>query len=347
MNQNKFYFTQPENAVMFAEDLSQTAKVVYCALLDHMDKKTKRCTLYVASIAAKVHRTVRTVQRSLNQLINKNLIIRTERYGSDGRNLASMFTVLGCAGALAKGYKTHLEKMLPIEELTSIKEMPPAEEMSPMEELPPIEEMVPLEEPIPLEEMLPIEEISPVDERTASVSGMGDNTDALMNYTEYNNNTLKGSKLPPEGGTPVSEELPEPEESPTLKDVPEIMKTTVRYLLMRTGRKNLRQAEIPLIRSLSSIHKPARIQKEIDRACEIFIKKGRRLFTLSFQYIFACLKNQKTFTPWAKSAKKPLPKMKAYDDWLAMYGDVITGGVKAVKATNVTQPSDYDSLIIR
>ena len=200
MKQNKFYFTQPENAVMFAEDLSQTAKVVYCALLDHMDKKTKRCTLYVASIAAKVHRTVRTVQRSLNQLINKNLIIRTERYGSDGRNLASMFTVLGCAGALAKGYKTPLEKMLPVEELPSIKEMPQAEEMSPMEELPPIEEMVPLEEPIPLEEMLPIEEISPVDERTASVSGMGDNNDALMNYTEYNNNTLKGSKLPPRRG---------------------------------------------------------------------------------------------------------------------------------------------------
>ena len=328
MNQNKFYFTQPENAVMFAEDLSQTAKVVYCALLDHMDKKTKRCTLYVASIAAKVHRTVRTVQRSLNQLIKKNLIIRTERYGSDGRNLASMFTVLGCAGAqaLAKGYKTPLEKMLP------------AEELPPMEELPPIEEMV------PAEEMLPIEEIPPVNGSAATLSGYGDSTGALMNYTEYNNNTLKGSKLPPEGGTPVSEELPEPEESPTLKDVPEIMKTTVRYLLMRTGRKNLRQTEIPLIRSLSSIHKPARIQKEIDRACEIFIKKGRRLFTLSFQYIFACLKNQKTFTPWAKSAKKPLPRMKAYDDWLAMYGDVITGGVKA---TDVTQPSDYDSLIIR
>lgn len=122
------------------------------------------------------------------------------------------------------------------------------------------------------------------------------------------------------------------------------MRTTARYLLMRTGRKCLEWFEIPLIKELSSRHKPGRIQKEIDRACEIFLRKGRRLIRLSFRYIAACLKNQKTFTPWTKSAKKPLPKIKAYDDWAAMYGDLITGGKKA---TAITQPSDYDSLIIR
>ena len=49
-----FYFTQPDNVVMFDEVLSQTAKVVYCNLLSHVKKGTNRCKLYISTIAEEV-----------------------------------------------------------------------------------------------------------------------------------------------------------------------------------------------------------------------------------------------------------------------------------------------------
>ncbi|MBQ9264493.1 MAG: hypothetical protein IJ189_09880, partial [Clostridia bacterium] len=52
-----FYFTQPDNVVMFDETLSQTAKVVYCNLLSHVKKGTNRCKLYISTIAEEVKRS--------------------------------------------------------------------------------------------------------------------------------------------------------------------------------------------------------------------------------------------------------------------------------------------------
>ena len=156
----------------------------------------------------------------------------------------------------------------------------------------------------------------------------GEPRGGVINDTKYNNiPTLRGSDLPTAGGNP------EPEELPTLNAVPEVMRTTARYLLMRTGRKCLEWFEIPPIEFLSSCHKPGRVQKEIDRACEIFRKKGRRLITLSFRYIAACLKKQQTFTPWARSAKKPIPKVAAYETWMDKNCNLIAKGVEAAKST--------------
>ena len=115
-NNKEFYFTQPENAVMFDNELTSTAKVVYCSLLNHMNKKTRQCRLYVNTIAEEVSRSVRTVQRSLSQLIKKKLVIRTEIYGADGRNLASLFTVVGCSAQQYAPAKTPIEELPPIEE---------------------------------------------------------------------------------------------------------------------------------------------------------------------------------------------------------------------------------------
>ena len=64
MNQNKFYFTQPENAVMFDKE---TAKVVYRALLNH----THECALYVKTLAEEVSRSVHMSIKILHQELNR------------------------------------------------------------------------------------------------------------------------------------------------------------------------------------------------------------------------------------------------------------------------------------
>ena len=92
---NGFYFTQPDNVVMFDEVLSQTAKVVYCNLLSHVKKGTNRCKLYISTIAEEVKRSVRTVRRALSQLCERGVIVRLMQYGNKQNQLASLFVIIG------------------------------------------------------------------------------------------------------------------------------------------------------------------------------------------------------------------------------------------------------------
>ena len=77
-----------------------------------------------------------------------------------------------------------------------------------------------------------------------------------------------------------------------LLPVPEIMRSTARYLLLRTNRKRLSQKEIDALKFLADNHMPARVQKEIDVCVERFISSGRRINSLNFGYIAACLGKQ-------------------------------------------------------
>ena len=90
-----FYFTQPDNVVMFDEVLSQTAKVVYCNLLSHVRKGTNRCKLYISTIAEEVKKSVRTVRRALSQLCERGVIVRLMQYGNKQNQLASLFVIIG------------------------------------------------------------------------------------------------------------------------------------------------------------------------------------------------------------------------------------------------------------
>ena len=90
-----FYFTQPDNVVMFDEFLSQTAKVVYCNLLSHVKKGTNKCKLYISTISEEVKRSVRTVRRALSQLCERGVIVRLMQYGNKRNQLASLFVIIG------------------------------------------------------------------------------------------------------------------------------------------------------------------------------------------------------------------------------------------------------------
>ena len=124
-------------------------------------------------------------------------------------------------------------------------------------------------------------------------------------HTE-NKNQLTKDSLTREAELPERKEIPEaPAESFSPEDVPEIMRSTAEYLLLKTGRKTLTENEISALRELSANQYPSRVQKEIDRACERFRRKGNSLDTLTFCYIAGALRNQPSLKK--KSRKKSEP----------------------------------------
>ena len=86
-----------------------------------------------------------------------------------------------------------------------------------------------------------------------------------------------------------------------LENVPEVLRTTAIYLLRSTGRKNLTNHEIAILRELLDTHTPVRIQKEIEKHLWRFQERGKNLRQLTFNYIGAALKNQKSFRPLSSS----------------------------------------------
>ncbi|MBQ6983007.1 MAG: helix-turn-helix domain-containing protein [Synergistaceae bacterium] len=143
--------------------------------------------------------------------------------------------------------------------------------------------------------------------RTECTRGVQETTPRI---NEKSLNDTKDS-LTREAELPTSEELPIPPipESPTEsfspEDVPEIMRSTAEYLLLKTGRKTLTEPEISALRELSAHQYPSRVQKEIDRACERFRRKGNSLETLTFSYIAGALRNQPTLKKKSSTKSKP------------------------------------------
>ncbi len=77
---------------------------------------------------------------------------------------------------------------------------------------------------------------------------------------------------------PVTQETPNPLMMvQSVNSIPQDMQDTARYFLYRTGRnpKTVNEKEIHAMREAFEHHYPARIQKEIDTACNRFLRKGR------------------------------------------------------------------------
>lgn len=78
------------------------------------------------------------------------------------------------------------------------------------------------------------------------------------------------------------------------------MLDTVKYFLLRTRRdpKTVNSKEIGAILEAYEKHTPARIQKEINTACDRFIQQGKNLRVLYFGYITRSLSNQVSLIPF-------------------------------------------------
>ena len=92
----------------------------------------------------------------------------------------------------------------------------------------------------------------------------------------------------------------EADQQELIQAVPEIMRTTAEYLLLKTGRTSLKPKEVKAFIELSQNHTPTRVQKEIETCVERFRQNGKRLSNLYAGYIAACLRDQKSRTPASK-----------------------------------------------
>jgi hypothetical protein len=103
-----------------------------------------------------------------------------------------------------------------------------------------------------------------------------------------------------------------------LAETPYAFKQAAEYLLLKTGRKRLTEAEISALRTLDAQHYPARVMAEIDKAAERFTRKGRPLSSLSFEYIAESLKHQ---------ASRPQMHNAGQGQTPASFGGVETPGI--------------------
>ena len=117
--------------------------------------------------------------------------------------------------------------------------------------------------------------IPPCKNCTTPLQKVTGQNESPLNYKD----SLKGeARLPAKNSEPVNNP-----EAFTPDDAPAIMRPTAEYLLLKTGRKSLTESEISALRTLSASHYPARVQKEIDTACERFKRKNKPLSTLTFK----------------------------------------------------------------
>lgn len=110
-----------------------------------------------------------------------------------------------------------------------------------------------------------------------------------------------------------------------LKAVPQAMRATVEYFLLKTGRKEITLRELSAIKALEKIHVPARVNHEIAKAVSRYEKRKRPLHTLTLEYIYESLKYQtsgrrgRSETQRTLTSDDPYEKQRASDlkEWEA------------------------------
>ena len=280
-NSKVFWFACVDIKVLTDRELSPIDKVVYSVLCVHVGTQNRKCNLRVKTIAEEAGCSVRSVQNSLNTLVERGIIERKERF-LEGSQVSSRYQVIGylascyveeraddsCEDEGGKSCDTPRTKCTP-----------------------------------------PVQETTPHN----NDNSFNDIKDSLTREAELPNFTdmplvFENQKpVIPEETKPLSSTNTNPEEVCTPDDAPDIMKSTAEYLLLKTGRTKLTWDEISDLRILAASHYPSRVQKEIDTACERFTRKGRALRTLTFGYIAGSLQHQQTRSPIGRAVRKAKP----------------------------------------
>lgn len=135
-------------------------------------------------------------------------------------------------------------------------------------------------------------------------------------FSELDTTSLSEKEEPPS-----DEALPSQEnaEFVDIDEVPQVMRPTVEYFLLKTGRKGITPGELSAVKTLEKIHVPARVNQEIGKAVSRYEKKKRPLHTLTLEYIYESLKyqtsgwNGKSKTQRALTPDDPYEKQRASD----------------------------------
>ena len=255
-----------DEAVAADRSLPGPALRLYILMLSLVNIKTREGSLYISQIAKEYNRSERTVQRWLAFLAGENLIERHFRKSrSNPRwNEKSTFVVRGND---AKRYADTR-----FAELSSPKVSPGG------------------------------------DTQRHPIIPRGDSKDIEDTLRRENENlpeeyTIEDAQSCGEELTIKTPSKAETDQQELMQAVPEIMRTTAEYLLLKTGRASLKPKEVKALIELSQNHTPTRVQKEIETCVERFQQNGRKLSGLYAGYIAACLQDQKSRTPAQKNDK--------------------------------------------
>ena len=286
-------FYKLDAAVATDRELPGPALRLYVLMLSLADIKTRRVAIYIRDIAEKYKRSERTVQRWLSHLCRWGLIQREDhrRKGDPRWNEKTIFTVCGNEAArynLDANYSTVENQIDTPNQIGTPDDNEVCREAS---------------------------SGGDTQYHRQGVSPSGDTQrhpkDSRENYRDKD--SLKGGDGLPRNekepikatsvtspSQPVASKRTIPNrnlrEIYTPDDAPVVLKQTAKYFLHETGRAGLTSDDISALMALNANHSPARIQKEIDTACDRFRRRGQVLTALTFAYIAGSLEHQQSLT---------------------------------------------------
>ncbi len=250
--------------------------------------KTRQTIIYIKSLAEKTGCDSRTVRRNLATLINLGLVTRVLRKSEhDPRmNLASCFTVHDIDAERYSG-SVKVDDGHSCQHLLTNASVPTDKNVRQ------ITQEGFLKDSLKENNNSKVENISSRNEKT---------------FAEENSESKSGATLPAskavkehdsESALPTKEKSTNKTNATSVnafKNVPEVFSETVSYLLKNTGRTELYASEFEILRKLSLESELPRINglivKLIDESVERFIRKGRNLKNITFNYIAKALENQ-------------------------------------------------------
>ena len=301
-------FTQPHVLVMNDTSLPQTARMMYNALLQNVDKKTNITRISDKKLAAKLDRSIRTLQRASKVLQERGIIERISRYNKDGWQITNDYLIVG---ARAKCYEGSKEGFY----LNKNQQNQPRQKSRARSDK--------NAEPLYIDSYdsdnnseegsyTPHSNIYEGEEKNTTTENLisqpqGFETQGTIDKAEFSQELEAGaeSECSAANDTAVLD----------LSDVPEVLRPTAKYMLMRSGRNVLSTREIMRLRQLGEVHTPTRIQKEIDRASERFEAENKPLRCLSFNYIWAALQHQVSRKRVKKTKKSKYERLTKDDYW--------------------------------
>ena len=261
--------------------LSPTAYRLYNVLVAMANIHTHSVTAYVSTLAKKLNRSARTVRRHLHTLEELGIIGRIMRQSTSNpkMNLASDFLVFGRTAPCYQDSELEI-----FEKSTNMPELSAPDDKNGSEIK---------------------KELFKKDKNLTLIRNNQENQDDIENDKIEDETDIEIRKTYA-WKTKLIKEIQSQQETENssknqqsfsgLENIPEILKPTARYLMFCTGRTNISPHEAEILKELEKIHTPTRINREIDRAVKRFKKRNKNLLQLTFNYIGAALKNQKSFT---------------------------------------------------
>lgn len=311
-----FWAASVDIDVLCDKELSISAKFVFSLLCIFATMNNRGVWPGNEKIAKMAGVSIRTVARAYKELRARGVIARWGRFDEEDGAQTSSYTAIIGHNAQCYEENTTPATTAPVQATTphDTHDTPPMTHMTPKEyhmnikdsftreaKLPPSVELQTDPEPLPKSTPETTTTPAPESEPESAPIPVSEHTPESATNSVKNSNQGSVNACVPKAHAESRRKSFSPE------DAPDIMRPTARYLLYKTGRKALTEAEISALHDLSKTQYPARIQKEIDRACERFQRRGNNLETLTFCYIAGALCHQPTYDKKTRKKSKPNP----------------------------------------